>query len=80
MQIDNALFKPADQLVPENLDLLCPYCVLLGTAGNLDDFVFDRRDGRFHITTMGFPDERLASFDTFAIAGPRSTTFGMVTS
>jgi hypothetical protein len=27
--------------------------------------VFDRRDRRFHEINMGYPDERMASFDTF---------------
>jgi len=30
------------------------------------EFVFDRRDRKFHTIHMGFPDERYASFETFA--------------
>ena len=31
----------------------------------LVEYVFDKRDRRFHTITMGFPDERQASFQTF---------------
>lgn len=65
VQIDNAMFKAAEHLVPENLDVFSPAVIVLGSAGNLEAFVYDRRDGRFHIIAMGFPDERIASFDTF---------------
>lgn len=49
----------------ENLDVPRPAIIVLGSAGNLDEFVYDRRDAQFHIITMGYPDERIASFDTF---------------
>jgi hypothetical protein len=35
----------------------------LGNSGNHAEFVFDRRDRKFHTINMGFPDERLATFD-----------------
>ena len=28
-------------------------------------YVFDKRDRRFHIINLGFPDEKFASFETF---------------
>jgi hypothetical protein len=65
-QINGASFKPAERLVPENLDVPRPEIIVLGTEGNMAEFVFDRRDRRFHTVNMGFPDERLASFGSFA--------------
>src|SRR5215471_4640213 len=66
VQINGAYFKPAERLVPENLDVLRPEIIVLGTEGNMAEFVFDRRDRRFHTINMGFPDERFASFGSFA--------------
>lgn len=64
-QINGAFFKEAENLVLENLDVARPDVIVLGNAGNVDEYVFDRRDGHFHIVTFGFEDERLASFRTF---------------
>jgi hypothetical protein len=65
-QVNGAYLKSAEHLVPENLDVLRPEVIVLGNSGNTAEFVFDRRDQRFHITNMGFPDERFSSFDSFA--------------
>jgi len=52
-------------LVSENLDVPRPEIVVLGNDGNMAEYVFDKRDRRFHTINMGLPDERFASFDTF---------------
>lgn len=64
-QINGAFFKEAEHLVAENLDVRRPAVVVLGNAGNVDEYVFDTRDRHFHIVTFGFEDERVASFRTF---------------
>jgi hypothetical protein len=66
VQINSAYFTSAAHLVPENQDVPRSEVIALGNAGSVAEFVFDRRDRRFHIINMGFPDERFASFDTFA--------------
>ncbi|HEX4606921.1 MAG TPA: hypothetical protein VH092_01825, partial [Urbifossiella sp.] len=63
-QVNGAYFKPAGHLVAENLDVPRPEVIVLGNAGSVAEFVFDRRDRRFHEVVMGFADERLASFDS----------------
>jgi len=65
-QINGAYCESAEHLVPDNLDVLRPEIILLGNEGNVAEFVFDRRDRKFHTIHMGFPDERYASFETFA--------------
>ena len=65
VQINGAFFKEAENLVLENLDVPRPDVIVLGNAGNVDEYVFDTRDRHFHIVTFGFEDERLASFRTF---------------
>jgi hypothetical protein len=64
-QINGAFFKEAENLVLENLDVPRPGVIVLGNAGNVDEYLFDRRDRRFHVVNFGFADERLASFQTF---------------
>jgi hypothetical protein len=65
VQINNAYFKSAEYLVPENLDAYHAGVIVLGNSGNNAWFIYDTRDSRFHITNLGFPDERFKSFDTF---------------
>lgn len=65
-QFDAAYFKSAEHLVAENLDVPRPEIIVLGNEGNTTEFVFDRRDRRFHAINLGFPNERFASFDSFA--------------
>lgn len=65
VQINGAYFKEAENLVAENLDLAQPDVIVLGLDGGLAEYIFDKRDRRFHIVQFGFPDERSASFDTF---------------
>lgn len=65
LQVNNAYFKKAEVLVLENLDVPRPQVIVLGDQGNVEEYVFDRRDRRFHMINMGFPDERFESFDTF---------------
>ena len=65
VQINNAYFKEAEHLVPENLDVPRPQIIVLGNEGNVAECVFDRRDRRFHVINMGYLDERHASFRTF---------------
>jgi hypothetical protein len=65
MQINGAYFKEAENLVLENLDVPHPEIIVLGHEGNMAEYVFDRRDRRFHTINMGFPDESLASFESF---------------
>ena len=65
VQINGAYFKSAEYLVPENLDVPRQDIIVLGTEGNVAEYVFDKRDRCFHIINMGFPDEKFASFDTF---------------
>jgi len=65
VQINGADFKRAEDLVLENLDLPHREVIVLGNSGNMVEYVFDTRDRRFHTITMGFPDERQASFQTF---------------
>jgi hypothetical protein len=64
-QINGAFFKEAENLVLENLDVPRPDVIVLGNAGNVDEYVFDKRDRRFHVVNFGFEDERTASFQTF---------------
>jgi hypothetical protein len=66
VQINNAYFKSAEGLVPENLDVPMPEVIVLGNAGNVDHYVYDPRDQLFAAINMGFPDERYATFVTFA--------------
>jgi hypothetical protein len=65
VQINGAYFKEAENLVPENLDVPRREIVVLGNDGNMADHVFDKRDRRFHTTSMGCSDEQYGSFDTF---------------
>jgi hypothetical protein len=65
LQINGAYFKEAENLVLENLDVPHPEIIVLGSEGNMAEYVFDKRDRRFHIINMGFPDERFTSFDSF---------------
>jgi hypothetical protein len=62
VQVNNATFKTAEHLVLENLDVTHPEIIVLGSSGNMVEYVFDKRDRRFHTITMGFPDQREASF------------------
>lgn len=64
-QINCAYFMSAEDIVPLNLDVLYEEIIRLGNAGSLADFVFDKRDRRFHTINLGFPDERFSSYDTF---------------
>jgi hypothetical protein len=64
VQINGAYFKEAENLVPENLDVSRPEVIVLGNDG-MAEYVFDKRDRRFHTINQGFPDERFASFGTF---------------
>ena len=66
VQINCAYFKSAEHLVPENLDAPRLEVIVLGNEGTMAEFVFDRRGQRFHTINMGFPDERFASFGSFA--------------
>lgn len=66
VQINGVYFKSAVNMVPENVCVFRPEILVLGTEGNVAEFVFDRRDRRFHTINIGFPDERFASFDSFA--------------
>lgn len=61
--VENTVFKSAAHLVPENLDVLRPEVIALGHEGNTAEFVFDRRDRRYHIIIPGHVNERFASFD-----------------
>jgi hypothetical protein len=65
VQINGAYFKEVENVVAENLDVPHPDIIVLGTEGNMAEFVFDKRDRQFHIINMGFPDERFNSFTTF---------------
>jgi hypothetical protein len=65
VQINGAYFEDAENLVPTNLDVPRAEIVVLGHEGNMEQYVFDKRDRRFHTINMGFPDERFESFDTF---------------
>jgi hypothetical protein len=62
VQINAAYFTSAEHLVAENLDAHQPEIIVLGTAGNVTAYVYDRRDAQFHTTVFGFYDERLESF------------------
>ncbi len=66
LQLENAVFKCADNLVPENLDVPRPNIIVLGVEGNMAEFVFDRRDRLFHTINLGHPDERFDTFDDLA--------------
>ncbi len=66
LQINNVLFKKAEELVPENLEVFRPGILILGREGNTAELVFDQRDRRFHIVNLGSPDERFSSFDSLA--------------
>jgi Gamma-glutamyl cyclotransferase, AIG2-like len=65
VQINGAFFKEAENLVLENLDVPRPNVIVLGNAGNVDEYVFDTREHDFHIVTLGSANERMASFRTF---------------
>ena len=66
VQINGAYFKEAANLVPENKDVFDPQVMVLGNSGSVDWYLFDRQDRQFHITTMGSPNDRFGSFQTFA--------------
>jgi hypothetical protein len=63
LQINCAYFKEAEHIVLDNLDLFEKNVIFLGND-SLAQYVFDKRDKRFHTINMGFPDERFASYDT----------------
>jgi hypothetical protein len=65
VQINGAFFKEAENLVLENLDVPRPEIIALGNEGNMVEYVYDKRDRRFHTIVMGFPDEQLATFTDF---------------
>ena len=65
VQVNGAYFTSAGGLVAENLDVPYPGVVVLGHAGNVDEFLFDLDDGRLHTVVMGSPRDRLASFESF---------------
>jgi hypothetical protein len=64
VQINGAYFKEAENLVAENLDVPHPEVIVLGNDG-MAEYVFDKRDRRFHMINAGFPDERFSSFGSF---------------
>ncbi len=64
-QFDGAFFKKGEDLVPENLDAPDARVIRLGNSGNVDDYVFDRRDRTFNVVSFGDPDSRFSSFPTF---------------
>jgi hypothetical protein len=64
-QLNCAYFKSAEHLVAENLVVPRPEIIVLGNAGNIDEFVFDLRRKKFHTIAMGCQDHIRASFDSF---------------
>lgn len=64
VQINGAYFRSAEDMVPLNLDWDRPEIIVLGSSGNVETYVFDRRDRRFHTAAM-FDDHAYESFDTF---------------
>lgn len=64
IQIQGAYFKEAENLVAENLDIDHPEVIVLGNDGNMANYVFDKRDRRFHTINLGYPDERFQSYDS----------------
>jgi hypothetical protein len=64
-QLNGAYFKSAENLVAENLDVPRSEIIVLGNEGNMVEFVFDRRDEKFHTIAMGFHDDIRSSFDSF---------------
>ncbi len=66
LQINNVLFKKAEELVPENLEVFRPGILILGREGNTAELVFNGRDRRFHIVNLGSLNERFSSFDSLA--------------
>src|SRR5258706_13598790 len=64
LQINNAYLKKAEHLVPDNLDSQYRHAIILGDAGNVDEYIYDMQDHQFHTAPMGFPDERYATFLT----------------
>ncbi len=49
-QINGAFFKEAENLVLENLDVPRAHVIVLGNAGNVDEYLFDTRDRHFHVS------------------------------
>jgi hypothetical protein len=64
-QIENAYFKEAENLVPENLDFNLPEVIVLGLDGNTAFYVFDKRDRGYHAINLGSVDERFESYESF---------------
>jgi hypothetical protein len=64
LQINCAYFKEAEHVVLDNLDVFEEDVIFLGND-SLAQYVFDKRDKKFHTINMGFPDERFASYETF---------------
>ena len=66
LQVDSSHFTNASMLVAENLEIAySPQIILLGNRGNVDDYIFDRKDRQYHVSSLGYPQERWASFPSF---------------
>lgn len=65
IQIDGVFFKEAENLIAENLDLESPEAIVLGNSGNVEAYIFDLRDGKFHTVNIFDFEEKFESYATF---------------
>lgn len=65
IQIDGVFFKKAENLIAENLDLESREVVVLGNSGNVEAYIFERRDRKFYTVNIFDFDEKLESYATF---------------
>ena len=65
IQINTAFFKQAENLIADNLDFKSPEVIVLGNSGNVEAYIFDRRDGKFYAVNIFNFDERFESYATF---------------
>ena len=65
IQINSVFFKEAENLIAENLDLESPEVIVLGNSGNVEAYIFDRRDSKFHTVNFFNFAEKFATYATF---------------
>ena len=65
IQINTVFFKQAENLIAENLDFESPDVIVLGNSGNVEAYIFDKRDGKFYAVNIFNFEERFESYATF---------------
>ena len=52
-------------MIAENLDFESPDVIVIGNSGNVEAYIFARRDGKFYAVNIFNFDERFESYATF---------------